>query len=102
MATTEWIDDLPNHYWVRTAQRRNNVEISILRYRTGQGGINPKKAYVLSSEQGFEAFVELDTWRRPWCLGAFHDPTDAELQIVSYWRDFIAKQVAERMEDGQT
>lgn len=101
MATTEWIDDLPDHYWVRTAQRRNNVEISILRYRNGQGGVNPKKAYVLSSEQGFEAFVKLgmqSSMPRDWCLGSFHDPKDAECQIVSYWRDYITSQVVKRME----
>lgn len=96
MAITQTEDRLPNHFWVRANQKRNNAKVSILREINPDGYSNPEIAYVRSSEQGFEAFVKLAY--REWCLGAFFDPQRAEDQIVDYWRQYIADQVTNRME----
>jgi len=96
MALTATEERLPKHYWVRATQRRNNAKVSVLREQSPDTYSNPVIAFVLSSEQGYEAFVKLDY--REWCLGAFCHAEDAERQIVDYWRDHIANQVIARME----
>ena len=97
MALTATEERLPKHYWVRANQKRNNAKVSILRELNPDGYSNPEIAFVLSSEQGYEAFVKLDY--REWCLGAFCHAEAAERQIVDYWIQRIADQVIARMEE---